>query len=240
MVDCTDRAHWTISKSCLIAETIFVYPLNTACCERGFAVMKKIKNDKSRDRCSCWHNNCDVSKVNAMAHNYFATASNVREMYAKYPKETMLLSCDSNVKIHIGGQAVSRYHQVRTFFPVDDMPHYGDHDFHIPNYLIKPDGYLLLQSKSQITVTIKDKLGRNVVDVRTTGPMWIYNNCANQRIMHHTETTLWNLWKGCSLYSPNHLCCYVGMAMWESCSQCEVSHVYNHSIRGEQKQLPWQ
>ena len=30
---------------CLIAETIFVYPLNTACCERGFSVMKKIKND---------------------------------------------------------------------------------------------------------------------------------------------------------------------------------------------------
>ena len=127
---------------------------------------------------------CDISKENTKAHEYFATVSNVREMCAKYPLETTLFSCDSKAKIHIGGQAVSRYHQVRNFFPADDMPHYGDHDFPIPNYLIEPDGYLLLQSKSQMPVTIKDKLGRSVTEVPATGPMWIFNRCVKNTSTH--------------------------------------------------------
>ena len=97
----------------------------------------------------------------------------------------MLFSCDSKAKIHIGGQAVSRYHQVRNFFPAEDMPHYADHDFPIPNYLIEPDGYLLLQSKSQTPVMTNDKLGRNVVEVPMTGPMWIYNRCEHINTSTH-------------------------------------------------------
>ena len=87
----------------------------------------------------------------------------------------MLYSCDSKAKIHVGSQAMSRYHQVRNFFPAADTKLYGDHDFPIPNYLIEPDSYLLLQSK------MKDKLGRSVTDVPATGPMWIYNRCGKNK-----------------------------------------------------------
>ena len=67
---------------------------------------------------------CDLSKENKPAHEYFATVSNVR-------RETMIFSCDCKAKIYIGGQAVSRYHQVRIFFP-SDRPRYHEHDFPIP------------------------------------------------------------------------------------------------------------
>jgi len=67
-------------------------------------------------------------------------------MSAQYPEEVILFSCDSKANIHIGGQAVSRYHQLRTFFLSDDVPHYHDHDFPVPGYLIEPDGFLILTS----------------------------------------------------------------------------------------------
>lgn len=38
--------------------------------------------------------------------------------------------------VYIGGQAISRYHQLRTFSPNDDSPHYNDHDFPVPGYLM--------------------------------------------------------------------------------------------------------
>lgn len=56
--------------------------------------------------------NCNVSKDNVNAHEYFATVSNVRQMAAMYSEECMIFSCDSKAKLHIGGQAVSRYHQL--------------------------------------------------------------------------------------------------------------------------------
>lgn len=59
---------------------------------------------------------CDVSKTNTNAHEYFAMASVNHQMCAELPDEAVIFSCDSKVKIHIGGQAVSRYHQIRTFF----------------------------------------------------------------------------------------------------------------------------
>ena len=91
----------------------------------------------------------------------------------------------AKLKIHTGGQAVSRYHQVRTIFPDDDMPQYEDHDFPIPNYLVEPDGYLFLHSKSHIPVMIKDKLcKKNVLEVPATGPMCIDNRCAKNTSTH--------------------------------------------------------
>jgi hypothetical protein len=35
---------------------------------------------------------------------------------AEHPEEFSILSCDSKAKVHIGGQAVSRYHHLRVFF----------------------------------------------------------------------------------------------------------------------------
>ena len=131
---------------------------------------------------------CDVSKDSQNAHEYFALVSNIRQMAAIYPNECVIFSCDSKAKIHIGGQAVSRYHQLKTFFPDDDCPHYADHDFPIPGYKIEPDGYLMLQSKQNPAPIIHDKLGRDVVEVPSTGPLWVYNRCTKSMsttIVHH-------------------------------------------------------
>lgn len=132
--------------------------------------------------------NCNVSKDNVNAHEYFATVSNVRQMAAMYSEECMIFSCDSKAKLHIGGQAVSRYHQLRTFFPSNDTPDYADHDFPVPGYLIEPDGYLLLTSKTGDPKYIPDKLGREVINVPFTGPLWVYNRCVKNTstsILHH-------------------------------------------------------
>ena len=71
----------------------------------------------------------------------------ISQRCAEFSNEAVIFSCDSKAKVHIGGQAVSSYHQIRTFFPNDDVPHYRDHDFPVSGYLIEPDGFLLLKSK---------------------------------------------------------------------------------------------
>ena len=85
---------------------------------------------------------CDVSKENHSAHEEFATIANIRQLGALYPDECVSFSCDSKAKLHIGGQAVSRDHQLCTFFPSDDRPHHAGHAFLAPGYLTEPDGYL--------------------------------------------------------------------------------------------------
>ena len=49
------------------------------------------------------------------------------------------------------------------FFPTDDRPHFNDHDFPVPGYLIEPDGFLLLQSKEKNVKLTKDKLDRELL-----------------------------------------------------------------------------
>lgn len=130
----------------------------------------------------------DMSKIHGDSHEYFASAKLVREMCAMHTNECMLFSCDSKAKVHIGGQAVSRYHQLRTFFPSDDTPHYHDHDFPFSGYLIEPDGYLLLQSKNTNSGAPEmetDKLGREAFKTPTTGPLWLFNRCVK-----HTSTSI--------------------------------------------------
>lgn len=77
---------------------------------------------------------------------------------------------------YIGPQAVSKYHQLRTFFPADDVPHYDDHDFPVKGYQIVPDGYLHLRHESVIPPKVtKDHLGRNTVEVPCGGELFVYN-----------------------------------------------------------------
>ena len=120
------------------------------------------------------------------AHEYLATVGYIHQMCAEYPHECTAFLCNSKAQVHIGGQAVSRYHQLQTF-PSDDTPHYMDHDFPIPGYLLEPDGYLHLVSKNEITVT-KDKLSRELVDTPSSGPLFVCNRCvknASTSIVDH-------------------------------------------------------
>ena len=59
---------------------------------------------------------CDLSKDNPNAHEYFASVQCIHQMRADFPAECSIFSCDSKAKVNIGGQAVSRYHQLRRFF----------------------------------------------------------------------------------------------------------------------------
>ena len=53
-------------------------------------------------------------------------------------------------KINVGTLAVSRYHQIRRLFLVDDSPNYDDHDFPTPGYKIETSGYLRLTAPPSV------------------------------------------------------------------------------------------
>ena len=80
--------------------------------------------------------------------------------------------------------SLSVIYQCKAQFARHGIPSILATDFPIPNYLVEPDGYLFLHSKSQIPVMIKDKLGKNVLEVPATGPMWIHNTCAKNTSTH--------------------------------------------------------
>ena len=120
---------------------------------------------------------CDLSKDNPNAYEYFASVPCIRHMCAELTAECSIFSCHSKTKVNNDGQAVSRYHQLRHFFPNADTPHFQDHDFPVPRYLIEPDGYPLLRPQGDDIKITKNKLGREILDVPATGPLWIYNRC---------------------------------------------------------------
>ena len=139
---------------------------------------KEASNHKNAADVSVGKKNTDISNDHPDVHAYFSAVRYVRELSAKYPEHFSVWSCDGKAKVHIGGQAVSRYHQLRTFFPNNDSPHYKDHDFPVPGYLIEPDGYLLLENKQQNTADEQfstDKLGRQIYKYPATGPIWVFN-----------------------------------------------------------------
>ena len=127
----------------------------------------------------------NLSNSHPDSHEYFAQKRNIQQFASLFPEEVSIFSCDSKNKVHIGGQAVSRYHQLRTFFPVDDAPNYLDHDFPTPSYLIEPDGCMLLQSKPGDVERITDAQGRDVPNTPTTGPLFVYN-----RAVKNTHTNV--------------------------------------------------
>ena len=51
------------------------------------------------------------------------------EFAAQFSNEVVALSCDCMNKVHVGGMAVSRYHQVKKVHMINDSPNYPDHDF---------------------------------------------------------------------------------------------------------------
>jgi len=59
----------------------------------------------------------DVSNA-SFAHEYFAMVSVIHQMCSEFPDKAVFFSCDSKTKVHVGGQAVSRYHQLELFFQV--------------------------------------------------------------------------------------------------------------------------
>lgn len=72
-------------------------------------------------------------------------------------------------KIKVGALAVSRYHQIQRFFPVDDAPNVPDHDFPVPGYLLIPSGYMRLVKKPSPTGNAVYLEGEDMTGYRDDG-----------------------------------------------------------------------
>ena len=79
------------------------------------------------------------------AHYLFARNKQRRELAALFTHETAVLSIDDMAKVKVGAPALSRYHQIKRFFPNGDMPNLNDHDFPVPGYLLNISGYMFLE-----------------------------------------------------------------------------------------------
>jgi hypothetical protein len=88
----------------------------------------------------------NVRKLHEDHHFLFSQVRTARECAEYFRDFFFVLSCDGMNKVNVGVLAVSRYHQIRTFFPLDDAPNYPDHDFPFPNSKIAVDGYMELKS----------------------------------------------------------------------------------------------
>ena len=110
--------------------------------------------------------NSRVIKENDDFHYSCATVNYAMEFAAKNDVEFIMMSCDDKNKINVGTLAVSRYHQLRTFFLVNDSPNYPDHDFPYQDSKIIPSGYLRL-SHRRVTAKRPKPRSRSLSDNRS-------------------------------------------------------------------------
>eukprot|EP00731_Ephydatia_muelleri_P006878 Em0003g1126a len=102
-------------------------------------------------------------------HYLFAQVAYRREFSVMFENECALFSCDDMNKIKVGALAVSRYHQIQRFFPVDDVPNVPDHDFPVPGYLLIPSGYMRLVKKPSPTANAMYLEGEDMTEYRDDG-----------------------------------------------------------------------
>ncbi|KAJ8038946.1 hypothetical protein HOLleu_16515 [Holothuria leucospilota] len=102
------------------------------------------------------------------------------EFMTQFWRNSVALSSDTMNKLCIGTLAVSRYHQLRRYFPVNDTPDYLDHDFPVGNgYKITPVGYMFLQPDKPSELT-RDERGDYHFSFPRTGPLYMVNRVQKQ------------------------------------------------------------
>ncbi|CAF1238698.1 unnamed protein product [Didymodactylos carnosus] len=115
------------------------------------------------------------------------------ELASLYPQEIISLSCDNKCKIPIGSLAVSRYHQIRRFFPKDQRPNYPDHDFKEGPY-ITPCNYLELRHNIN-----RKQYGKGSRLRRSRSTDYTQQPCILKPKRSHSEDT--SLFSKCKLYN---------------------------------------
>ena len=80
----------------------------------------------------------------------------VNELFPQFHQ--LRLSCDDKNKVNVGTPAVSRYHQIATFFLRGSEPNFFDHDFPYANSKIIPSGYLIMSEQEH-----NDRRGRPII-----------------------------------------------------------------------------
>ena len=78
------------------------------------------------------------------AHYLFARNKQRRDLASLFTPETAVLSINDMAKVKGGTPAVSRYHQIKRFFPNGDMPNLNSYDFSVSGYLLNVSGYMFL------------------------------------------------------------------------------------------------
>lgn len=154
----------------------------------------EVKNSKSRykglvkSKVAKKRNN--LHRGNIDAHYYPSRVRYRLELGTEFEDETVMLSADCMNKIHIGGLAVSKYHQLRNLFLTEDSPNYPDHDFLTSNgNKITPSGYMVLSRKEGADA---DKLGHTVFKFPKTGSSYIFNRLSGvQRLISRVISMIW-------------------------------------------------
>ena len=77
-----------------------------------------------------------MHKSRQNGHYALIKVNYVGECCAECADEPICLSCDDINKIHVGTLAVSHYHQIHSFLPVENRPICSDHDFLFSNLRI--------------------------------------------------------------------------------------------------------
>ena len=49
-------------------------------------------------------------------------------------------------KVKVGAAEVSRYHQIRSIYPTNNMPNLLDHNFPVPGCFLNVSGYMVLDN----------------------------------------------------------------------------------------------
>ena len=129
-------------------------------------------------------------------HYLFAQVAYRRKISSMFDKECAIFSADDMNKIKVGALAVSRYHQIDRYFPIEDSPNVPDHDFPIPGYLIIPSGYYRLMNE-QFTSTVLE--GEDMSEYRddvcevtkeTTAPLFsVQSNLTRVDLAQPTSTS---------------------------------------------------
>ena len=80
------------------------------------------------------------------AHYLFARNKHRREFASLFNDDINLISLDDMSKVEVGAPAVSRYHQIRSIFPTNNMSNLPEHDFPVSGYFLNVSGYMMLDN----------------------------------------------------------------------------------------------
>ena len=104
------------------------------------------------------------------AHYLFARNKMRRELTSLFPKQVSIMSVDDMSKIKVGAPAVSRYYQIKRFYPSNDTPNLCDHEFPVPGYLLDVSGYMFLENKSELSQECDGLTNASIYDTKQSSP----------------------------------------------------------------------
>ena len=105
-------------------------------------------------------------------HYLFSQVAYRREFSVMFENKCAIFSCGDMNKVKVGALAVSWYHQIHRFFPVEDAPNMPDHDFPVPGYLLIPSGYMKKPSQGGQIMFLE---GEDMTEYRDE---WLNDTCS--------------------------------------------------------------